>query len=768
MSIVRCMHITLIALALFAFGARASADQTFELMEWTASGQFDKVIQLLVPQPSDRLGVTEQHVLCYAYAMSKRYDKLFPCLEVFEAKLKRGDPETLLFALDDATPTVGLMRSQAYIELGRYVDALREATQVVEWLDSSGEAEPVLVIDAYAALALAEVFAGHPEKAAPLIGKIKKIGKSFFGDDYKNQRALALGRIHMALQEYAKVREVLAGDSINDLNAFLDNLFSGAFIRGRDNWLWQELPRMYMLNRALFGMGEYEQASVGYDRLLAVEQTRQNGEIYWMANFDRGQIADRLGDKSAAVNYYRRAIDTLEIQRASINTEANKIGFIGDKQSVYTRIIRLLIDLGRPADAFEYLERSRARALVDLLAKKQDWRPKQQSDRVGQLLRRQLLEDEERTAQGAGKNRSDDLWRAGGTETMLELREIDPATASLVSVTTLSADQVRNALRPEDVLVEYFFEAERLYIFIVSREGYKVKQMPVAGLLDKVAALRAAIECRTSEATSFAIDIYDSIWRPIVSDLGSRRVLVVPHGPLHYLPFAALYDGQHYLIEKHAISLLPSASVLQFLDQTALTAVPTAGALILGNPDLGSRRLNLPYAEKEAIRIAELLGSKDLLLKTEASESAFIKRSGQRELIHLASHGDFTAEQPLQSALLLAKGGGQDGRLTVDEIYGLELNARLVTLSACETGLGKVASGDDVIGLIRGFIYAGASSVLASLWKVDDIATSDLMLHFYQNQPNLGSSEALRVAQRAMIAKGLHPFFWGAFYLTGR
>ncbi len=768
MSIVRRTHITLITLAFFAFGGGARADQTFELMEWTASGQFDKVIQLLAPQPSDRLGVTEQHVLCHAYAMSKRYDKLFPCLEVFESKLKRDDPETLLFALDDATPTVGLMRSQAYIELGRYADALREASQVVEWLNSSGETEPVVAIDAYAALALAEVFAGFPEKAIPQIGKIKKAGKSLFGDDYKNQRALALGRVYMALQEYAKVREVLGKDSINTLNAFLDNLFSGAFIRGRDNWLWQELPRMYMLNRALFGMGEYEQARVGYDRLLAVDQIRHNGEIYWMANFDRGQIADRLGDKSAAVKYYRRAIDTLEIQRATINTEANKIGFIGDKQSVYTRIIRLLIDLGRPADAFEYLERSRARSLVDLLAKKQDWRPKQQSDRVGRLLRQQLLEDEERTTQGAGKNGSDGLWQAGGTETVQELREIDPATAALVSVTTLSADQVRNALRPEDVLVEYFMEADRLFIFIVSREGYKVISTPVAGLRDKVAALRAAIECRASEAKSLASEIYDLIWRPVVTDLGNRRVLVVPHGPLHYLPFAALYDGQNYLIEKHAISLLPSASVLQFLDKTAKTAVPSAGALILGNPDLGSRRLNLPYAEKEAIRIAELLGSKDLLLKHEASESAFIKQSGQRELIHLASHGDFTAEQPLQSALLLAKGEGQDGRLTVDEIYGLNLSARLVTLSACETGLGKVASGDDVIGLIRGFIYAGASSVLASLWKVDDIATSDLMLHFYQHQPGLGSPEALRVAQRAMIGKGLHPFFWGAFYLTGR
>ena len=756
-----------LAACLVLAAAPAAADRTFTLMEETASGQFDQVIQTLANEPADKLQVTEQHLLCHAYAMSKRYDRLFECLERFERKLAAaGDRETLLFALDDATPTVGLMRSQAYIELGRYEDALKEANGVVDWLRKSGEAEPAVAIDAYAALALAEVFAGHRERALPLIPEIEQAGRGLLGDSHKNQRALALGRVHMALGDYAKVVAALDGDVLNGLDAFLDNLFSGAYLRGRDNWLWQELPRLYMLNRARMGMGDFDKARAGYDRLLAIEPVRNNGEIYWMANFDRGQIAERAGDKAGAAGYYARAIDALEIQRLSINTEANKIGFIGDKQSVYARIIRVLIELNRPDEAFEYLERSRARALVDLLAQKQDWRPKRAGAEVARLLQQQKAEDEQRLTQGAA-GPSDALWRSGGTDSVRELRRLDPAIAALVSVTTLPIQSIRAALRPEDVLVEYFLDGDHLAIFALSRQGLKVTQVPAAGLRDQVAGLRRAIEARATEAVPLAGRLYDRLIRPIDLGADGNHLLIVPHGPLHYLPFAALHDGQRYLVERRVVSQLSSASVLEFMEKREATRT-AAQALVMGNPDLGSRRLNLPHAEQEAAEVAGLLAGSELLLKKAATESAFRRFAGQRGVIHLASHGEFSADEPLRSGLLMAAGDGQDGRLTVNEIYGLDLDARLVTLSACETGLGKVASGDDVIGLIRGFIYAGAGSVLASLWKVDDIATADLMRRFYAERAAAGNAEALRAAQAAMIGKGAHPFYWAAFYLTGR
>ena len=743
------------------------ADRGFDLMEQTASGQYDRVIRTLEVERDDRLNVTERHLLCHAYAMTKRYDKLFQCLDRFERQLADSDDrETLLFALEDATPTVGLMRAQAYIELGRYAEAVKQALAVVDGLQKAGEAEPAIAIDAYAALALAEVFDGHKEKAYPLLASIQTIGKSFFGDDHKNQRALALSRVYMALGDYAKVVASLNGDLVTGLEAFLDNLFSGAFLRGRDNWLWQELPRLYMLNRARMGMGELEKARVGYDRLLAIEPVRNNGEIFWMANFDRGQIAERMGDKAGAVGYYARAIDALEIQRLSIYTEANKIGFVGDKQSVYARIIQSLLDLGRDEEAFEYLERSRARALVDLLAQKQDWRPKRAGEQVARLLMQQKVEDEQRLNQG-GAERTEDLWRTGGTDSVRELRRLDPAMASLVSVTTLPIESIRAVLRPEEVLVEYYLDGDNLVIFVLDRQGVKVTQASAAGLRDGVAAFRRAIETRSPDVLGLAGVLHDRLIRPLHLGAEGSHLLIVPHGPLHYLPFAALHDGQRYLVERHVISHLSSASVLEFMEKREAATTP-ARALVMGNPDLGSRRLNLPHAEKEATEVARLLEDSELLLRKAATESAFRHFAGQRAVIHLASHGEFSTQEPLRSGLLMTEGEGEDGRLTVSEIYGLDLAANLVTLSACETGLGQVASGDDVIGLTRGFVFAGATSVLASLWKVDDVATAELMRLFYEKRPGLGHAEALRAAQTAMIGQRAHPFYWAAFYLTGR
>lgn len=757
-----------VSLALLAAGQGAWADRSFALMEQTASGQFDQVIATLAADGAERLPIMERHLLCHAYAMTKRYDNLFACLDQMEAELKATeDRETLLFALDDATPTVGLMRAQAYIELGRHEEAIALARAVIDWLHRLGEEEPVLVIDAHAILAVAGVFAGRPELARPLIPVIEKAGRSFLRDSYKDQRALALARVYMALQDYPRVVGLLSGGLGSGVGAFLDNLFSGAYMRGRDNWLWQELPRSYMLSRALLGMGDLERARSGYDRLLEIEAVRNNGEIYWMANFDRGQIAELLSDKAAAVSYYSRAIEALEVQRLSIHTEANKIGFIADKQAAYARIIRLLVELGRSEEAFEYLERSRSRALVDLLARKQDWRPRQASDRVQDLLRRQQEEDAKRLSQG-GVVRDDGLWQAGGTSSVRELRRLDPAIAALVSVTTLPIATIRAALQGEDRLLEYFLDADTLFLFILSRTGLVVHQVAASGLSGQVAAFRQAIERRSPEVPVLAAALYDRLIRPLDLADDGARLIIVPHGPFHYLPFAALHDGQRYLIESRPISLLSSASVLEFMARGDPNRSIGGQALILGNPDLGSRRLNLPYAEKEAKQVANLLPEHDLLLRKEASEAAFRRLAGQRELIHLACHGEFLADQPLHSGLLMGAGDGQDGRLTVDEIYGLELSARLVTLSACETGLGKVASGDDVIGLTRGFVYAGAGNVLASLWKVDDVATAELMDRFYQARAVADDSEALRQAQQALIGKGAHPYYWAAFYLTGR
>ena len=153
--------------------------------------------------------------------------------------------------------------------------------------------------------------------------------------------------------------------------------------------------------------------------------------------------------------------------------------------------------------------------------------------------------------------------------------------------------------------------------------------------------------------------------------------------------------------------------------------------------------------------------------RQEATETKLKQESKFYNIIHIACHGEFDRENPLFSCLLLAPSADDDGRLMTNEIFGLQLKAYLVTLSACETGLGKIEKGDDIIGLTRAFITAGASSIIASLWKINDVASAVLIKRFYRYLKQNSKIDALRQAQLFIKQRYKHPAFWASFVLTG-
>lgn len=209
----------------------------------------------------------------------------------------------------------------------------------------------------------------------------------------------------------------------------------------------------------------------------------------------------------------------------------------------------------------------------------------------------------------------------------------------------------------------------------------------------------------------------------------------------------------------------PSASVLQYLAGKGEGA--SGPVLALGNPDLGPA-LDLRFAEREARAVGARYPGAALLLGETATEARVKALAPEARLLHLATHGELNPQDPLSSALLLVPDGTDDGRLEVREILGLDLKAKLVVLSACETGLGKLSRGDELIGLQRAFLHAGAPTVVTTLWKVDDQASFVLMRDFHERLDALGPAEALREAQRSAMREFSHPFFWAAFQVTGR
>jgi CHAT domain-containing protein len=251
--------------------------------------------------------------------------------------------------------------------------------------------------------------------------------------------------------------------------------------------------------------------------------------------------------------------------------------------------------------------------------------------------------------------------------------------------------------------------------------------------------------------------LHGLLLEPLEPRLGERRLVVVPHRQLHYVPFHALYDGERYVVERRELCTVPSASVLHHC--LARPRAAGGGALLLGVPDARA-----PRVRDEIQALASLFADPLVLLGPEAQAAALRRHAPDAAIVHLACHGTFRPDSPLFSALHLA-----DGLFTTRDAYGLELHCDLVALSACETGVNRVAPGDELVGLARGFFAAGAPALLVSLWTVDDASTAELMVHFYRGlQAGDSPAQALRSAQRALMAEHPHPFFWAPFVLMGR
>ena len=765
----RRLSCVLVLFALMAYSLRSHAISGNEEVALAGSGRFDELASQLEADAAVKpLRTADLHALCFAYSKLKTYTKLLSCLDLLEVRARQGDIRTRLFGLDDVTPAIDTMRAEAMIDLADYSAAKNAAKRALAWYSREQSDDKDIEANALAALTIASVFNSERAAAEGHFAALEKIDVSWPRNNaYANAKFYAVARAALALGRYEQTVQALSDNKSFALQVFLDNLLSGATFRGASNWVWQQLPRGYMLAKALKELGRRTEAKAAYDRLLAVKEAESNGEIYWLLLYDRGRIAEEENDISMAINLYGRAIDTLEIQRASISTEANKIGFIGNKQEVYERIIHLLMKSGQHRKALEYVERSKSRAFIDMLAGKLNAPDFIRPSRDAGLALNAFLD-----AEAAAKLQTPTIVasngearRSGVTRAADRLRQVSPEAASLVTVDKIPVARIQALLGADETLVQYYLSGDDGIVFVVTRSSLRTFTFPAGGIEDEVKQFRVAVEKREKRALDLSRQLYIRLVGPAAAELKTGNLLIVPYGPLHYLSFAALFDGTKFMVDRFGLRSLPSASALQYI-----TSRPDSGGamVVFGNPDLGSAEFDLPDAQTEAETVARAFPHSKLLLRKAASETAFVEQAGKYRLVHIASHGEFNAETPLSSALMLAKDGKNDGQLTVAELYAVKLKADLVTLSACETGIGKVASGDDVVGLSRGFLFAGTRSIIASLWKVPDQATSYLMERLYlQLARGNNKRDALRTAQLETKKRYAQPFFWAGFYLIG-
>ncbi len=261
----------------------------------------------------------------------------------------------------------------------------------------------------------------------------------------------------------------------------------------------------------------------------------------------------------------------------------------------------------------------------------------------------------------------------------------------------------------------------------------------------------------TERCNYYLRQLYSALIEPLMPYVQGFRLAVVPFGALHYVPFQALHSGQHHLIEEVEVCVAPSAGVLLFCLEQARSRPQRV--VLIGAPDERA-----PLLEREIAALHELIPTAEVRIGRGGNGRSGTRLAPEADVLHLACHGQFRPDNPMFSALHLA-----DGWLTARDAYDLRLRCSLVTLSACETGINAVTPGDELLGLVRGFLAAGAPALLVSLWPVDDATTVQFMKHFYAAW--LGGATlaaAHRAAQCALLAQSPHPFYWSPFVLFGR
>jgi len=597
-----------------------------------------------------------------------------------------------------------------------------------------------------------------------------------------------MGRSHMAMSHFWQARQnfekalekAKASENRSAEASIIASLGELAF--------WNEIihPQLECFQTNPFGTvcswkkRGFAQALKNYDEALPLMRTAANrmGEIGILTN--TGLVYDAKGKREKALLYYGQALQQMDDLEKAARIEEFRINIASQSSALYQRAIELEVSRHHMQEAFDLSERARARTLLDQLGNPRIGRnapasflQQEKHLRMENItLRRQLGQELAKPFPEIDLKKTETLQarlmtvRTEYEDAVGQLKLSNPEYASFLSIAPLTLHEAQQQLDPDVTLLSYFTTPQMTLAFVLTRNSFHAEKLPVtSGKLSMAITtfLDFAGESEDSSALKF---LYKSLIEPIKDKLKTAKLIVVPHGVLHDLPFAALTpDGQSYLNDRYAIAYLPSTSILPYV--RSRMKLSSNKALILANDqEQGVPHLN--YAYDEALAVASLFGAQPLL-GADATASAFRAKAGDADIVHLIAHFDLDMNHPGTTRILLGQDKENDEPLDLNYVASLDLrNTSLVVLSGCQTQLGKRSRGDDVIGLSRAFMYAGSPSVIASLWSVDDDATGKLMVAFYKHlKEGFGKAESLRMAQADIRHLFPHPYYWAGFVLTG-
>jgi CHAT domain-containing protein/tetratricopeptide (TPR) repeat protein len=557
-----------------------------------------------------------------------------------------------------------------------------------------------------------------------------------------------------------------------------------------------------------------------------IEKSLKIGELrlLWEAFWGLGQCHEKLREFHEAETSYRNGIASIECFRSRLSTEADKIGFVRDKMAVYESLIHLLFRQCNGSNfcngiekAYLAIEKAKARAFIENIQEYKSHSSRESpselerqeaeiSRRISSLMqviiRNEIVGDQRRIIWTELDRQEDAYSRLASSRRSAE------DTSRLFQ--PLQLKNLQEFLRARStVLLEYWLGEEESYVLGITGSKCGIWPLPRRSLIET--SVRPYIKMVSSiprgrfRGDLAARRIYSELLFPLehLSLEGCSNLVIIPDGLLYYLPFETLAEERpqgngpgRLLLEKFSISYCPSATSLAWISKLRHHTSAHKDLLALGNPDYGAYGASaapmsaailrdiyldqgfhfspLPYAAAEVRNIASLFprSGVNVLVGTEANERAIKETElGDYRLIHFACHGFLDDRSPSRSALVLSPNENEadDGFLQAREICDLRIGAEMVVLSACQSGRGCLEKGEGPLGLSRAFFYAGAKSVVSSLWPISDRSTSILMGEFYSGlRRGLGKSMALRQAKLRMMRSGFsHPFHWAAFVLSG-
>lgn len=515
--------------------------------------------------------------------------------------------------------------------------------------------------------------------------------------------------------------------------------------------------------------------------------------LAYQAHLLLGNIHAARGERDDAYRSYQSARTALETLRGNLRGEELKIAFIKNRVEVYENLVELCLMRRESAsakeEAFTYIEEAKSRSLMDLFVKPAfaaSEKTQGQSELVSSirdlreelnwyynLIEREQLQPEQHSVERIAalekqaRHREKELARI-----LREASGTDASAAGLQMPSHVPIATIRAAIPDNTLLVEYFRVRDRILACLL---GPKTIEIFPATVESRVAGLVRLLQFQLSKfhltpqyvetfhdslvlATQAHLkELYDELIAPVASRLQADHLVFVPHCLLHYVPFHALFDGSQHLIDRHTVSYSPSASIYALCQNRSANS--SGASLVLGIPDQQA-----PAILDEVQALTGVLDQAELFVGPKATEDLLRSKGPTSRMIHIATHGRFRQDNPMFSAIRLG-----DSFLSLFDLYQLELPVELITLSGCSTGLNLVAAGDEIIGLARGLLHAGAQSLMLSLWDVHDESTAHFMGSFYQRLGQGGTkAAALRAAMLELRASYPHCYQWAPFILVGK